>query len=75
MTAARVTGCSDGPQARDGDDNAGKVREITALLADTGWKWKGCRTARQEFPEDGVTFAENAQGKALFYAGITSGRP
>jgi len=49
--------------------NVGKVREISALLADTPWHCVGLPAGTPDFPEDGETFAENARGKALFYAG------
>jgi XTP/dITP diphosphohydrolase len=49
--------------------NAGKVRELRDLLAGSGWTVRGLPDGTPEFPEDGTTFAENARGKALFYAG------
>ena len=48
--------------------NAGKVREISALLAATPWQCVGLPEGTPDFVEDGATFAENARGKALFYA-------
>jgi XTP/dITP diphosphohydrolase len=48
--------------------NAGKVREIAALLAATPWTCAGLPEGTPDFPEDGETFGENARGKALFYA-------
>ncbi len=48
--------------------NAGKVREISALLAGSRWHCVGLPEGTPDFPEDGATFAENARGKALFYA-------
>jgi len=48
--------------------NAGKVREISALLADTAWQCAGLPEGTPDFPEEGASFAENARGKALFYA-------
>ncbi len=48
--------------------NVGKVREISALLAGTRWQCAGLPAGTPDFPEDGATFAENARGKALFYA-------
>jgi XTP/dITP diphosphohydrolase len=48
--------------------NASKVREIEALLAPTAWSCAGLPEGTPDFPEDGETFAENARGKALFYA-------
>ncbi len=48
--------------------NAGKVRELRDLLAGSGWTVRGLPEGTPEFPEDGTTFAENARGKALFYA-------
>ncbi len=48
--------------------NAGKVQEISALLAESPWQCAGLPDGTPDFPEDGATFAENACGKALFYA-------
>ena len=48
--------------------NAGKVRELRELLAGSGWTVRGLPEGTPEFPEDGATFADNARGKALFYA-------
>jgi XTP/dITP diphosphohydrolase len=56
-----------------GTRNSGKVKEITTILADSGWAF----SSLQEFadvgpaPEDGVTYAENAIAKARFYAAAT----
>ena len=50
--------------------NAGKVHEISALLAGTPWECVGLPDGTPDFPEDGSTFAENARGKALFYADL-----
>jgi XTP/dITP diphosphohydrolase len=53
-----------------GTRNPGKVREIESILAAAGWSL----CSLQEFPhvdaalEDGVTYAQNAIGKARFYA-------
>jgi len=51
-----------------GTHNVGKIREIAALLVDGPWHCVGLPPATPDFPEDGQTFAENARGKALFYA-------
>ena len=50
--------------------NVGKVRELSALLAGTPWQCVGLPDGTPDFPEEGSTFAENARGKALFYAGL-----
>src|ERR1041384_3897211 len=56
-----------------GTRNPGKVKEITTILAGSGWEFSSLR----EFPEvgpaaeDGVTYAENAIAKACFYAAAT----
>src|SRR5215207_7306304 len=56
-----------------GTRNPGKVKEITSILADSGWSF----SSLQEFPDVGeaeenfVTFAENAIAKAQFYACAT----
>lgn len=56
-----------------GTRNPGKVKEITTILADSGWFF----SSLLEFPEvgpaaeDGVTYAENAIAKARFYAAAT----
>lgn len=53
--------------------NDGKLREITQMTAHLGWIWRSL----VDFPdvpeaaEDGVTFAENARSKALFYSQAT----
>jgi XTP/dITP diphosphohydrolase len=54
-------------------NSTGKIREIRQIAAGRGWRWSGL----DEFPdlpeavEDGRTFAENAQKKALYYAAAT----
>ena len=48
--------------------NEGKIAEISALLDGSGWQCVGVPAETPDFPEDGETFAENARGKALFYA-------
>ena len=56
-----------------GTRNPGKVKEITSILADSGWSFRSL----QEFPsvetaeENGATYAENAIAKAQFYARAT----
>ncbi|HKG45383.1 MAG TPA: RdgB/HAM1 family non-canonical purine NTP pyrophosphatase [Pyrinomonadaceae bacterium] len=56
-----------------GTRNPGKVKEITSILAGSGWSF----SSLQEFPNVGeaeenfVTFAENAIAKARFYASAT----
>jgi len=50
--------------------SAGKLRELRAMTAASGWRWRGL----DEFPdvpeaaEHGRTFAENARLKAQYYA-------
>lgn len=53
--------------------NAGKVREIRALTANSGIEWIGLDAYPHvgEAREDGATFAENAARKALEYAAAT----
>ncbi|MGE0479138.1 MAG: RdgB/HAM1 family non-canonical purine NTP pyrophosphatase [Phycisphaerae bacterium] len=53
--------------------NAGKVRELRALTADSGIEWIGLDAYPHvpEAREDGATFAENAARKALQYAAAT----
>lgn len=56
-----------------GTRNPGKVKEITSILGDAGWSF----SSLQEFPsleaaeENGVSYAENAIAKAVFYACAT----
>ena len=56
-----------------GTRNPGKVKEITSILADSGWSF----CSLQDFPnidtaeENGVTYTENAIAKARFYASAT----
>src|ERR1041384_6773484 len=56
-----------------GTRNPGKVKEITTILAGSGWEFSSLR----EFPEVGTaaedfaTYAENAIAKARFYAAAT----
>lgn len=52
--------------------NPGKIAEIKAMLG-TEKRWLGLDQVDQvdEIPEDGATFAENAQKKALGYAKAT----
>ena len=48
--------------------NQGKVREIRELLAGSGWQVQALDRAAPEYEETGTTFADNARGKATFYA-------
>ena len=48
--------------------NRGKVGELAALLEDVEVSVIGLPATSPEFEEVGKTFAENARGKALFYA-------
>src|SRR5215208_6474450 len=56
-----------------GTRNAGKVKEIASMLADSGWSF----CSLQEFEnvscaeENGETYSENAIAKARFYAAAT----
>jgi XTP/dITP diphosphohydrolase len=56
--------------------NPGKIRELEALLADSGVKLLSLADFPRlpEIPEEGATFAENAAAKALEVARLT-GRP
>jgi len=52
--------------------NAGKVRELRAMLGDSvAWKTLADFPGVGEVEEDGATFAENARKKATEYAGAT----
>lgn len=53
--------------------NAGKLREIRAILEDVPWTLDGLDRYPEipEAPEDGATFAENARQKARHYAALT----
>jgi XTP/dITP diphosphohydrolase len=53
--------------------NAGKIRELAALLADSGVKLLSLEDfpLLPEIPEEGATFAENAATKALAVARLT----
>ena len=53
--------------------NAGKIRELEALLADSGVRLLSLADFPQlpEIPEDGATFAENAAAKATAVARLT----
>lgn len=53
--------------------NAGKLREIRQLTQDVPHRWHGLDEFPHvpEAPEEGRTFAENAAGKALYYAAAT----
>lgn len=48
--------------------NAGKVAEIARLLEGGPWRLRCLTDDDPDFPETGATFADNARGKALFYA-------
>ncbi len=48
--------------------NEGKVSEMVALLADSSWTVERLPETVDEYEETGVTFAENARGKALHAA-------
>lgn len=50
--------------------NPGKVREITSILADSGWSFSSLQAFPdvETPPETGATYAENAILKARFYA-------
>jgi len=53
--------------------NAGKIRELEALLADSGVRLLSLADFPQlaEIPEEGASFAENAAAKALAVARLT----
>lgn len=54
--------------------NAGKIRELEALLADSGVRLLSLADFPHlpEIPEEGATFAENAAAKALAVARLTN---
>lgn len=56
-----------------GTRNAGKIREITSILEDSGWSFASLQEfANVESPEEkGDTYVENAIAKARFYAAAT----
>lgn len=56
-----------------GTRNSGKVKEITTILADSGWAFSSLQEFANVGPaaEDSVTYAENAIAKARFYAAAT----
>lgn len=56
-----------------GTRNPGKVREIASILADCGWSFCSLREFEDVAvaEENAETYAENAIGKAKFYAGAT----
>ncbi len=56
-----------------GTRNPGKVKEITAILEDSGWAFLSLQEFKDidEAPETGDTFAANAIEKARFYAVAT----
>ncbi len=53
--------------------NQGKLREIRQLTLRRGWQWLSLADFAAIPPPDepGLTFAENARAKALYYAGQT----
>ncbi len=51
--------------------NAGKVAELRELLSGTGWQLSPLPEGAPVYEETGATFADNARGKALFYAAHT----
>jgi XTP/dITP diphosphohydrolase len=56
-----------------GTRNAGKVKEITSILGDSGWSFSSLQQFENvgSAEENGNTYAENAIGKAKFYASAT----
>jgi len=56
-----------------GTRNPGKVVEITSILADAGWSFRSLKEFADvdEAAENAMTYAENAIGKARFYAWST----
>ena len=56
-----------------GTRNPGKVKEITTILEDSGWRFSSLVEFAAVGPaaEDHVTYAENAIAKAQFYAAAT----
>ena len=54
-----------------GTHNRSKVEEITGLLAPGPWRCRALAEEADEYPESGNTFADNARGKALYYARLT----
>lgn len=70
---------SSGPTAKArrlliGTHNPGKVGEIEELLRGLRWRVEGLPDDAPTYEETGSTFADNARGKALFYAEL-SGLP
>ena len=51
--------------------NRGKVDEIDALLDGASWRLEPLPAEIPDYEETGVTFAENARGKAIFYSSRT----
>lgn len=56
-----------------GSYNAGKVREIVSILADSGWSFRSLQEFKNVEPaeESGDTYSENAIAKARAYAVAT----
>ncbi len=54
-----------------GTHNRGKVEEIERLLAGGPWRCHALPEGTDEYLETGDTFADNARGKALYYAQLT----
>lgn len=55
-----------------GTHNEGKVRELRRMLSDLAWIVEGLPDDTPEYEETGDTFADNARGKALYYAERTA---
>ena len=54
-----------------GTRNAAKICEIRLLLHDVSCELEEPPTSLDEFPETGLTFADNARGKARHYSRLT----
>ena len=54
-----------------GTHNRDKIEEIEGLLAGGPWKCRSLPEGTNEYLESGDTFADNARGKALYYAQLT----
>jgi XTP/dITP diphosphohydrolase len=51
--------------------NPGKLAEFRKLFAETPWMIEGLPADAPDFEETGLTFAENARGKALYRSRLT----